>query len=180
MKLDRLRHYWRRGSGAALARRRAVAGLALLAAGSMGVIALYQLGLIEHLPDPPVPGLDSEAVAGSDEAYARLASPDAVLGLGSYAVTLGLAAIGDERRASRQPWLPLAMGAKVAFDAIQAGRLALGQWPRHRALCSWCLLAAAASFAALPLAAPEAIESWNNLTRRHERSGVPETVDASR
>ncbi len=164
MSPDVLRRQWRQGSGSALARRRGVAGLALLAAGSMGVIALYQLGLIEHLPDLPAPGVDSEAVVGSDEAYAGLETPDAVLGLASYVVTLGLAATGGADRASRRPWLPLALGVKVAIDAIQAGRLAIGQWPKHRALCSWCLLAAGTSFAALPLAVPEAIDAWNALT----------------
>lgn len=173
-----LRRQWRRGSGASLARRRGVAGLALLAAGSMGVIALYQLGLIEHLPDPPAPGLDSDAVVGSDEAYSRLDAPDAVLGLGSYALTLGLAAAGGEDRAACRPWLPLAMGAKVALDAALAGRLALGQWPRHKALCPWCLLAAGASFAALPLAAPEILEAWNNLTQRRGHADPTGTTDA--
>jgi len=57
------------------------------------------------------------------------------------------------------------MGAKVGLDAALAGRLALGQWPRHKAFCSWCLLAAGASFAALPLAAPEVLEAWNNMIR---------------
>lgn len=98
MSPNALRRQWRQGSGSALARRRGVAGLALLSAGSMGVIALYQLGLIKHLPDPPAPGVDSEAVVGSDEAYARLDVPDAVLGLASYAVTLGLATAGGADR----------------------------------------------------------------------------------
>jgi vitamin K epoxide reductase family protein len=176
MSPDALRRQWRQGPGSALARRRGVAALALLSAGSMGVIALYQLGLIEHLPDPPLPGLDSEAVVGSDEAYARLATPDAVLGLGSYAVTLGLAAMGGEDRAARRPWLPLALGAKVTFDALQAGRLALGQWPRHRALCSWCLLAAGATVAAVPLAAPEVREAWRHLTRKAGGPGRPASL----
>jgi uncharacterized membrane protein len=178
MRPDALRRQWRLGSGSALARRRGVAGLALLSAGSMGIIALYQLGLIKHLPDPPVPGVDSEAVVGSDEAYARFDVPDAVLGLGSYAVTLSLAAVGGGGRAESRPWLPLAMGAKVAFDAAMAGRLAVEQWPRHRALCSWCLLAAGASFTALPLAAPEALEAWNNLTRRRGQADPTGTADA--
>lgn len=155
MSPDTLRRQWRRDREGTLARRRGVAGLALLAAGSMGVVALYQLGLIEHLPDLPLPGLDSQAVVGSDEAYARLEMPDAVLGVGCYAVTLGLAVMGGDDRAGRHPWLPLALGTKVAFDSFQAGRLALGQWPKYRALCSWCLLATAATFAMVPLAVPE-------------------------
>ena len=146
----------------------------------MGVIALYQLGLIQHLPDPSLPGVDSEAVVDSDEAYAQLESPDAVLGFCSYAGTLGLAVAGGADRATSRPWLPLALGAKVAFDAFQAGRLALSQWPRHRALCSWCLLAATASFAALPLAVPEAIDAWRQLTRKPEEADLPGPIDARR
>ena len=73
---------------------------------------------------------------------------------------------GAGHRAARRPWLPLALGIKVTIDAAQAGRLALGQWPKHRALCSWCLLAAGATFAALPLAAPEVRRSLANLTRK--------------
>ncbi len=149
---------WGPRRGKSLARRRGVAVLSLLAAGSMGMVAAYQLGLIRDLPDPPLPGFDSEKVAGSTEAFATLGMPDAVLGLGSYAVTLGLAAMGGGDRAATRPWLPLALAAKVSLDAAIAGRKALGQWPRHRALCSWCLVAAGASFASVPLALPEAVE----------------------
>ena len=56
MSPDALRRQWRHGSGSALARRRGVACLSLLSAGSMGMIASYQLGLITHLPDLPCAG----------------------------------------------------------------------------------------------------------------------------
>ena len=36
------------------------------------------------------------------------------------------------------------------------GRLTIDQWTKHRALCSWFLLAAGATFATVPLAIPEA------------------------
>jgi len=124
----------------------------------MGVVASFQLGLVRHLPDPPLPGFDSEKVAGSAEARALLGIPDAILGLGSYALTFGLAMIGEGDRTASRPWPSLALAAKVSIDAAYAGRKALGQWPRHRALCSWCLVAAGASLASVPLAVPDAIE----------------------
>ena len=59
----------------------------------MGFIFLYQLGLIKHLPEPPLPGFNADKVDASSEAYAYFATPDAVLGLTSYAITIGLAAM---------------------------------------------------------------------------------------
>ena len=48
---------------------------------------VYQIGLIAHLPDPPLPGFDADKVHGSAKAYALFAVPDAAIGLTSYAVT---------------------------------------------------------------------------------------------
>lgn len=157
---------WRHGSGGCLRQRRGVAGLALTAAGSMGVVALYQLGIIPHLPEPPLPGLDADKVDASPEAYERLQTPDAALGLTSYGVTLALAAAGGADRARTRPWLPLALAAKVGLDVAQAAKLTRDQWVRHRAFCSWCLLAAGATFAMAPLVLPEAREALAALLGR--------------
>ncbi len=156
MTPEALSHELRLGAGEFLGRRRRVVVLALIAAGAMMPISLYQTGVIPHLPEPPLPGLDADAVDAAGEAYALLATPDAVLGLGSYAVTLGLAAMGGERRAETRRWIPLALAAKVVLDAVMAAKLTWDQWTRHRAFCSWCLLAAGASFAAVPQVVPEA------------------------
>jgi uncharacterized membrane protein len=141
-------------------------GLSLLAAGCMQLIGLYQVGLIKHMPEPPLPGLDAETVNASAEAYRYLATPDALLGLGSYAVTAILAAMGSGRRVQRQPWIPVAMGAKVLVDAVQAGRLTWKQWARYRVFCFWCLTAAAATFISVPLAIPEAYAAVKRLLGR--------------
>ena len=135
--------------------RRRVVSLALTAAGCMGLIALYQIGAIKHLPEPPLPLLDAEKVDASDEAYARLSVGDAFIGLTSYSVTALLAAMGGPRRHRSDRWLPWALGAKLAFDAAQAAKLTVDQWTKHRAFCSWCLVAAGATFAAVPAAWPE-------------------------
>jgi hypothetical protein len=146
----------RLGSGRILRRRRQVVSLSLIAAGAMMPITLYQTGIIPHLPEPPFPGLDADTVDAAGEAYAVLATPDAALGLASYAVTASLAAMGRERRAETHPWIPLALAAKVGLDAVFAAKLTRDQWTRHRAFCSWCLLAAGASLMTVPLVIPEA------------------------
>lgn len=153
----------RYGASPDLGRRRGIVGLTMVAAGAMGVIALYQTGIIPHLPEPPLPRLDADKVDASDEAYAKLKTPDAVLGFHSYSTTMALAAAGGMDRAKTHPWIPLALAAKVAADAFQAGKLSIDQWVNHRAFCSYCLAAAVASFATVPLVIPEAREAWRNL-----------------
>jgi uncharacterized membrane protein len=147
-------------------RRRGVVALATVAAGAMGVIALYQMGITRHLPEPPIPRLDADTVDASAEAYQMLRMPDAALGLLSYSTTIALASLGGADRGKRHPWIPLALAAKVGVDAVQAARLSVDQWRKHRAFCSWCLLAAAATFAAVPLVIPEA----RAVTRRNRHS----------
>lgn len=156
----------RRGDDPFLDRRRKVAGLQLLAVASMGVISLYQLGIIPHLPEPPIPGLSADAVDASPAAYKILSTPDGVLGLASYATTLALAAAGGKNRVIETPWLPLALAAKVAFDTAQAARLTLDQATKEKAFCSYCLIAAGATFATLPHVLPEARAAWRRVTSR--------------
>lgn len=166
MRPRELSRQLRRGSGADLGRRRGIVGLSLLASASMGLITLYQIGIIRHLPEPPLPGLEGDWVDASDEAYSMLQTPDAALGLVNYAVTTALAAAGGPDRAIERPWLPLALAGKLGIDAWQAGRLTSDQWARHRACCSWCLLAAGATFASVPLVIPEALTALRRLARR--------------
>jgi hypothetical protein len=115
----------RTGSGDFLEERRSVVALSLTAIGCMGLIAAYQMGLIRRLPDLPLPLMDAEKVDASDEAYEKLSTPDAFIGLGSYAATMGLAAMGGKDRAQEQPWIPLALAAKASVDALQAAKLTL-------------------------------------------------------
>jgi uncharacterized membrane protein len=138
-----------------LRRRRRIVGLSLIASASMGVIALYQTGIIKHLPEPPLPFLDADRVDASAEAYAKFDTPDAVLGLASYGVTAVLAAMGGKDRASTAPWVVLALAGKVAFDALNALKLSIDQPVKYRAFCFWCLIAASATFASVPQVIPE-------------------------
>jgi uncharacterized membrane protein len=152
-----------------LENRRAIVGLNMVAAGCMGLITLYQMGIIRHLPEPRLPLFDADKVDASAEAYQKLSTPDAVLGLGSYAATMVLASMGGKDRARDEPWLPILLAAKLAFDAAQAGRLSIHQWTRHRAFCIWCLIAAGATFLSVPFAVAEtraALESVRAMDRR--------------
>lgn len=140
-----------------LRRRRGIVGLSIVGSASMALIALYQTGIISHLPEPPLPMMNADKVDASAEAYEKLAMPDAILGLGSYAATMGLAAMGGTDRVKEMPWVPLLLAAKVALDVGNAAKLSLDQWTKHKAFCFWCLIGAAATFLTAPLVVPEAI-----------------------
>ncbi len=166
MNPSRLSHELRTDPSSDLRRRRTIAALGLTATAALGVVALYQLGLIRKIPEPPLRRLDAAKVDASDEAYSYFSTPDSVLGIGSYAVTIALEAMDGADRARRRPWLPIALLAKVVLDVGQAARLTRDQWTKHRAFCIWCLAAAGATFAMLPLAIPEARRALRHVSGR--------------
>ncbi len=163
MKPETLSRQLREGSGEFLRNRRRIVGLSLVSLASMSYITLYQMGLIKHLAEPPLPLLDADKVDASPEAYQTLSVPDATLGLLSYSATIVLASMSGKDRAEQQPYLPLVLLAKTLVDTAGAGKLTIDQWTKHRAFCSWCLLAAAATFAAVPPAIPEARAAYRRL-----------------
>jgi uncharacterized membrane protein len=158
----------RRRAGPFLDRRRRVATLSLVASAAMGTVAAYQNGLLRHLSEPPLGFLDADRVDASGEAYELFKTPDAALGLASYALTLVLAGAGTARRVEERPWLPLAMAAKVVSDALGGLYLTAEQASKHRRFCSWCLAATVASVAMVPQVLPEARAALGHL-----RSGRP-------
>ncbi|HEV2419530.1 MAG TPA: vitamin K epoxide reductase family protein [Terriglobia bacterium] len=168
---EALGHEMRESTDEHMKRRRGGVGLSLVSIASMGLIALYQTGILKHVPEPSLPGLDADKVNGSAQAYRYLAIPDAVLGIGSYAVTLGLASMGSPDRARRQPWIPLAWAAKAGVDAALSAKLTFDQASRYRAFCLWCLLAAGATFATVPLVIPEARAAARHLLRKITETG---------
>ena len=166
MKPEELSRQLRFGSEGYLSQRRGTVALAMLASASMGLITLYQMGILRHLPEPPLPMLDADKVDASAEAYSRFSTPDGILGLGSYAMTAGLAAMGGQDRAKEQPWIPLALALKVAFDTSQAIRLFFDQKTRYHAFCFWCLLSAGTTLVTIPLVIPETYASLRQLLQR--------------
>ncbi len=153
----------RRRTSPHLRHRRRQTALMLGATAAMGVVALYQTGLVRHLPDPPLPGFDSDRVDASGEAYETLKTPDATLGIASYGATLALVGMGGAERAASRPWIPLLAAAKLAYDGAGAAWLTAEQITKHRALCFYCLLASAATWGALAQAVPEARSALRTL-----------------
>ncbi len=158
----------RTGGGLYLFCRRGIVLTSFVGGLSMMMIGLYQMGILRRLPDLPVRRLKSSEVAAVAPAYRPLGLPipDSLLGLISYAVTAALAGFGGPERWDRLPWVAPFMTAKVAGDAILAAVLFVIQWAWYRAFCMYCLIAAFASFAAVPLAVPETWAAWRRLRRR--------------
>lgn len=153
----------RTGSSRFLKRRRSIIGLAFFSSAVLGGIALYQTGMLKKLPGPRRRGFDAEKVNGSAQAYSILAIPDALLGLTSYGVTACLAGLGPENRWQTHPLMPIGMGVKLLADAALAGKLTIDSCRKYHAVSLWSLLTAAATFAAVPLAVPEAKAALRSL-----------------
>lgn len=146
----------RRGDDPYLRLRRRSAALSLASIASLGLVAAYQNGLIRHLPEPPFPWLDADSVDASGEAYQYFKTPDAALGIASSAATLVLIGMGGADRRSSARWIPLALAAKGAVDALAGVYLTVEQATKHRRFCSWCLMSALANIVAAPQMWPEA------------------------
>ena len=151
-----------------LQRRRWIIGLSMVGMTMGQIVTLYQTGILRDLPDPPLPGLDSSRVDASDYAYKRLESPDGAIMVANYAFTTWLASMGGAKRSDDRPWMPLLMGAKLAYDAFTTVKLTQEEWQENKALCFYCQVATVASWVALGLALPEVKRSANQLIK--ERS----------
>lgn len=167
---ESLSAYLRNAADEFIKARRRIASSYLAGTAALAVVAAYQMGLIKRVPEPRLWFLDADRVDASGEAYESLRMPDAVLGLVSYSITLALVTSGGRERASQQPWLPFVAALKVVLDATSGGVLTAEQIAKHRALCSWCVGAAAASWVSLPWALPEARVGLQNLFGRKGRS----------
>jgi hypothetical protein len=161
MTAEELGQEWRDSDGDFLARRRKIVGLSLFSIAAMSLIALYQVGLLRKVPEPP--GFDAEKVNGSAQGYKLLATPDALLAVGSYAATAAIAAMGTPDRATSSPWLPVAMCAKTALDAVLASILLVAQPVKYRTFSFWNVLSAGTVLTSAALAFPEAKAALNHL-----------------
>lgn len=148
-----------------LRRRRWIVGLSLVGAAAAKAVGLYQVGIVRHLPDPPLRVFDSDRVDASSYAYRRLRTPDAFLMLLTYAATAWSAAAGGKDRARETPLLPLVMAAKTLYDVATTVKLAREEWKDNRALCAYCQAATLASLASATLAIPEASRAARRLLR---------------
>jgi len=97
-------------------------------------VLLRQLGAIDELPELPGELFDSNRIVMSKMAR-PLGIPDAILGLGSYSVTMVLLV-------SATPSRPVVRGiltAKVLLDGTLAARKARGQIKQFGRVCTWCM-----------------------------------------
>jgi uncharacterized membrane protein len=150
----------RRGSSRYLDARRRTAVLQMGAAAALGVVGLYQFGVLRSVPELTLPGLGADRVDASGEAYQMLHTPDATLGIASAGVSLVLAGMGGAQRHEEQPWLPLALLAKSLVDAAGGAYLFAEQVTKHRKVCSWCTVSAGLLIATVPAVLPEARAAW--------------------
>jgi uncharacterized membrane protein len=95
-------------------------------------VALYQLGAIPRLSDPPLRVFDSERITMSEAAH-PFGVPDALLGLANFGATLTLALLSKKSRTANK-----LLGAKLVLDASAAAFNAGRQVVRFGKLCSWC------------------------------------------
>lgn len=146
----------RRGASDHLDRRRRAAAYTLGSMAALGTVAAYQFGLLRHLPEPPIPYLDADTVDASGEAYQQLKTPDAALGLASAAITLVLIGMGGPDRHRARRWIPIALAAKAAGDALGGVFLTVEQATAHKRFCGYCLVSAVANVAAFTQTLPEA------------------------
>ncbi len=138
-----------------LRRRRAIVGLSLIGMAALGTVSLFQTGILKHLPDPPLPGFDSDKVNSSDTAYA-LGVPDGTLSVASLAANLPLAAFGGANRATKQPLVPLVAAGKAVTEAAVAAWY-FAQMPlKEKAWCVYCIVGALANVGIAALCLPEA------------------------
>ena len=77
----------------------------------MAAVSLLQTGIIRHLPDPPLPGFDSDKVNSSETACA-LGVSDGTLSLASPEANIPRAAWGGADRVERTPLLLIAQAGK--------------------------------------------------------------------
>jgi uncharacterized membrane protein len=158
---EELRHELRSGDSGDLRRRRWIIGLSLAGIATMTPVALLQMGMVKHLPDPPLDGFDSDRVNTSKAAYA-LGLPDGTLAVGGYATNIPFAAFGGDDRAQSQPYAPLAAAAKAAIEAAGAAFYFYQMPAKEKAWCGYCIAGALISFAILALTIPEARRAKRN------------------
>ncbi len=99
---------------------------------TLAPVALYQTGVLKHLPDPPSAIFDSDAIASSKAAH-PLGVPDALLGLANFGATLALIFLA--RRGGRARQL---LGAKLTLDAAAGAFNAGRQVVSFGKLCACC------------------------------------------
>ena len=164
MDAKAIRRELRKGKSDSLKRRRQIALLSAIGAADMGVVSLYQMGVIKKLPDLPGAIFDSNKVNASKSAYV-MGLPDGPVSLGMYALNLILASAKGSHRTGRSPWFDFLLAGAVLGSAAGTVAYLSDMFFKQKKACPYCLVAAGLNFAMLPLVLQEAKESWNVLRK---------------
>lgn len=130
----------------------------------MGIISLYQMGVIRKLPDLPGEIFDSNKVNASKSAY-MMGLPDGPVSLGMYALNMILASAKGSHRTGRSPWFDFLLAGAVAGSVGGTVAYLYEMIFRQKKACPYCLVAAGINFALLPLVFKEARDSWHVVRR---------------
>jgi uncharacterized membrane protein len=146
---DILRKDLRLGETPELRLRRATVGASLVGIACMGIVSLFQSGIVKHLKDPPIKDFDSDKINSSDTAYGW-GMPDAPISIVAHSVNLALATVGGAERSQKQPWVPLAATAAASIPAATAAKYLFYQMPvREKGWCPYCIVDALTHIATL-------------------------------
>lgn len=160
-----LRRDLQEGRTLALSCRRGIVALSLIGMLSTALVSLFQMGLLRHLPDPPIRRFHSDKVNSSYRAH-QYGIPDGTISLAIHALNVVLAAIGGREHARRSPWLPLAAAAKAAIQAGITARYLFHQMPVvERTWCGYSIVDALAHVGTFALSLPEAYDAYRKQFR---------------
>jgi uncharacterized membrane protein len=170
MTPQQLREELQEGATHDLGRRRGIVVLSLIGMASMAAVTLYQMGVIRHLPDPPLLRFDSDRVNASDTAY-QYGVPDGTLTLAGHATNAVMAAFGGIRRTAEQPWAPIAASGKAGVEAVIATKYLFYQMPVvEKKWCGYCVVDALMHIGTFALTLPEAARALSTITTGHVRT----------
>lgn len=151
--------------------RRGIFVVSAIGIGAMAIVGLLQMGIVKHLPDPPVkkPHFDSDKVNSTKEAYSY-GMPDGPLTMAAHATAIAIAAAGPPDRYNNRPWLPLLATAVALPQAAIAAKYLFYQMPKvDKAWCPYCVTDALMHFATVALTIPESIKAFNSLSSGAEQ-----------
>ena len=132
----------------------------------MAAVALFQIGAVRHLPDPPADGFDSDHVNAPERASVW-GIPDGFCKFTAHAITLALAGAWTPDRAGRRPWLPFLAAGFALGQAIAAAQAVRRMAKTDEAWCGYRLVDAAVHFVTAAIMAPAPIRAlWRCLRWR--------------
>ncbi len=148
------------------------AALTIVSLSTLLLIAAYQTGLIDRLPEPRAKFLAANRIHRSKLAYPYFGIPDSLLGIASYTTTLSLLRASQRARGDSHPGARVLAGLKATFDVVSAANLTRKSWVTFRAFSLYSLMIAGATISVLPCILPGAWSSARRLYSRERRRDV--------